>query len=110
AGNVVLEAQASGLPALVSRMGGPREHIVDGETGFVCGARDVGDFCARAVELIRNPARRREMGVAARRLALTRTWPAALAPLFGSYRGAGASWSRDRSPFAGRPAPLGTRA
>jgi glycosyltransferase involved in cell wall biosynthesis len=34
-GNVVLEAQASGLPVIVSDEGGPRELMVDGETGVV---------------------------------------------------------------------------
>jgi glycosyltransferase involved in cell wall biosynthesis len=33
-GNVVLEAQASGLPVIVSDEGGPKEIIIDGETGF----------------------------------------------------------------------------
>ncbi len=34
-GNVVLEAQASGLPVIVSDEGGPKEIVIDGETGFV---------------------------------------------------------------------------
>jgi glycosyltransferase involved in cell wall biosynthesis len=34
-GNVVLEAQASGLPVIVSDEGGPCELMVDGETGVV---------------------------------------------------------------------------
>jgi glycosyltransferase involved in cell wall biosynthesis len=34
-GNVVLEAQASGLPVIVSDEGGPRELMIDGETGVV---------------------------------------------------------------------------
>ena len=34
-GNVVLEAQASGLPVIVSDAGGPRELMVSGETGML---------------------------------------------------------------------------
>jgi glycosyltransferase involved in cell wall biosynthesis len=34
-GMVILEAQASGVPALVSNIGGPQEIILDGETGSV---------------------------------------------------------------------------
>src|SRR5262249_10982286 len=36
AGNVVLEAQASGLPVLVSSAGGPKENMFAGTTGEVC--------------------------------------------------------------------------
>lgn len=34
-GNVVLEAQASGLPVIVSDEGGPKELMIDKETGIV---------------------------------------------------------------------------
>ncbi|MCL0040150.1 glycosyltransferase [Thermodesulfovibrionales bacterium] len=34
-GNVVIEAQASGLPVIVSDKGGPSELIIDGQTGLV---------------------------------------------------------------------------
>jgi len=34
-GMVVLEAQACGVPALVADIGGPKEIVVDGETGYV---------------------------------------------------------------------------
>ena len=39
-GNVVLEAQASGLPVIVSDAGGPKELMVDGETGAIFRAGD----------------------------------------------------------------------
>ena len=45
-GNVVLEAQASGLPVIVSDAGGPRELMIDGETGSVFPAGDKGEFLA----------------------------------------------------------------
>ena len=38
-GNVVLEAQACGLPVIVTDEGGPREAVRHGETGLICGAR-----------------------------------------------------------------------
>jgi len=37
-GNVVLEAQASGLPVIVSDQGGPKELIIDGRTGLIAKA------------------------------------------------------------------------
>ena len=39
-GNVVLEAQASGLPVIVSDEGGPKELMIHNETGYVIKAND----------------------------------------------------------------------
>lgn len=39
-GMVVLEAQACGLPAIVTNVGGPQEIVRDGETGFVLSPQD----------------------------------------------------------------------
>jgi glycosyltransferase involved in cell wall biosynthesis len=39
-GNVVLEAQASGLATIVSNQGGPAENVIDGRTGLIV---DVGE-------------------------------------------------------------------
>ncbi|MGH9163852.1 MAG: glycosyltransferase, partial [Vicinamibacteraceae bacterium] len=85
-GNVVLEAQASGLPVLVSDEGGPRENMVAGETGFVCTAGRATDLISRAVLLARAREQRLTMGRAARAYALERSWPRALAPLYQTYR------------------------
>jgi glycosyltransferase involved in cell wall biosynthesis len=83
AGNVVLEAQASGLPVLVSDAGGPRENIRAGQSGFVCCGCE--DFASRTIELLRSPSMRRRMGEGARQYALTRGWAAALDPLYRAY-------------------------
>src|SRR5262249_36171926 len=64
AGNVVLEAQASGLPVLVGEKGGPRENLQADESGFVCGG--LLDFARRTAELLRNGDRRHRFSVAAR--------------------------------------------
>lgn len=86
AGNVVLEAQACGLPVIVSRTGGPIEQMIDGRTGFACSSGDTVDFADCAAALLRSRELRLEMGAAARAHGLTRTWSAALQPLFASYR------------------------
>lgn len=50
-GNVVLEAQASGLIPIVSSIGGTKENIVDSSTGFVIDGNNPFDY-AQAVEKI----------------------------------------------------------
>jgi len=48
-GMSVLEAQACGLPAIVSEAGGPKEIIIPGETGLVASSKDVNEW-VRAIE------------------------------------------------------------
>jgi glycosyltransferase involved in cell wall biosynthesis len=64
-GQVVMEAQASGLPVLVSDRGGPREVVRDGVTGCVLPAGDADAWCGAIVGLVRDHARRKRMGEAA---------------------------------------------
>jgi len=88
AGNVVLEAQASGLPVLVTDAGGPKEQMSDRVTGFVC--RDLAAFHARIAELALDPLVRMQVSTRARAFAEERDWPNALAPIFDAYRDAAA--------------------
>jgi glycosyltransferase involved in cell wall biosynthesis len=85
-GNVVLEAQASGVPVLVSDAGGPRENIVEGETGFVCAERGALDMPVRTLQLASDRTKRVAMGEAARAYALSRSWTSAMAPLYEAWR------------------------
>jgi glycosyltransferase involved in cell wall biosynthesis len=85
AGNVVLEAQASGLPVVVSGSGGPRENMVAGQTGTVC-HRDDPDEWATAVAGALAQSQRSRFSQCARQYALTRTWERAMQPLYRGYR------------------------
>src|SRR3954467_11975706 len=61
-GNVVLEAQASGLPVIVSDLGGPKELVEDGATGFVTKAHDPDDFAQAISRITRDSKLRVQMG------------------------------------------------
>lgn len=61
-GKVVLEAQASGLPVIVTDQGGPQENILPGETGCVVPADDAGAFSRTVAELLQDPQRLHAMG------------------------------------------------
>lgn len=84
-GNVVLEAQSSGLPVIVSDKGGPRENILPGKTGLVAPAGNLEAFLKATLELIDSPARRREMGQNARAYMEGRSFEAAYRELWKSY-------------------------
>lgn len=66
-GNVVLEAQASGIPVVVSDSGGPHENMIPGKTGVVVKADDEDEFLRAVASLVADRRRLREMGGAARR-------------------------------------------
>jgi glycosyltransferase involved in cell wall biosynthesis len=68
----VMEAALCDTPSVALAVGGLRESIVDGETGFL--AHDLGGLIARIRELIDDPELRRRMGEAAGRRARTFTW------------------------------------
>jgi glycosyltransferase involved in cell wall biosynthesis len=64
-GQVVLEAQASGLPALVSTLGGPRELVEHDSTGLVLPTTDSTAWAAAIAGLLDDDARRVRMSEAA---------------------------------------------
>ncbi|MBZ5675126.1 MAG: glycosyltransferase [Acidobacteriia bacterium] len=83
-GNVILEALASGVPAIVSGRGGPKFLIDDGVTGFV--AQDPEAIADKVAELYVDPQRRDKMCKAARQAALGRSWDAVFASVYDHYR------------------------
>jgi glycosyltransferase involved in cell wall biosynthesis len=64
-GNAALEAQASGLPVVVSDSGGPQELMIDGVTGLRVAGRDPAAL-ERAMEVLMDGATRARMAKAAR--------------------------------------------
>jgi glycosyltransferase involved in cell wall biosynthesis len=63
-----LEANAAGLPAVITDVGGIAEIVRDGESGFLAPAGDDTAFFERLDHLVANPGLRERMGLAARRV------------------------------------------
>ena len=74
-GNVILEAQASGLPCIVSDQGGPRELVSDGGEGFVTRGGDLAALCDAVRKVCIDTDMRARMSQAARQRVEERSWP-----------------------------------
>ncbi len=83
-GNVVVEAAASGLPAVVLPGGAAREHVVHGVTGTI--AKDRDTFAAALGELLDNATLRAQLGRAARDHARTYDLDDAMRSTWAIYR------------------------
>jgi len=64
--NVVLEAMASGLPCIVSRVGGAVDLVDHGKTGYLFDVDDEAGFADALSGLLCDAARAARMGSAAR--------------------------------------------
>lgn len=82
-GNVVLEALASGVPAVVTDSGGPRFVLQPGETGFV--ARDVQEFANWIRYLASSPESLQRMRVLARSYANSASWDSVFEAVYAGY-------------------------
>jgi phosphatidylinositol alpha 1,6-mannosyltransferase len=83
-GNVVQEANASGVPAIVTNQGGPKFIVRHGETGFV--AENLDDFVKYSLELMDDAEKLLRMKRAAREFALSRSWDAVFESVYDAYR------------------------
>jgi glycosyltransferase involved in cell wall biosynthesis len=64
--NTILEAMATGLPVIATRVGGNAELVDDGRTGSVVPAADVQALAQAIVQMASDPARAELMGAAGR--------------------------------------------
>jgi L-malate glycosyltransferase len=60
--NAILEYMAAARPVVVTDVGGAREAVVEGETGYIVPAGDEESMAARIVELLRDPQAAAIMG------------------------------------------------
>lgn len=66
--NAILEYLAAGLPVVATDVGGVREAIVEGETGYVVASGDDEKMAAGIIRLLNDPERSRAMGQLGRSL------------------------------------------
>ncbi|PYX84785.1 MAG: hypothetical protein DMG68_19710 [Acidobacteria bacterium] len=76
-GNVVIEAQASGVPVIVSDTGGPKELVDQNVNGVVTKSHDVEDLARAIRELVTDQNKRDQMSRQARQAVVDRSWPTA---------------------------------
>ncbi len=84
-GQVILEAQASGLPAIALARGGPLSLIEDRVSGLLC-EPDARPLADAVLELAHSPLLRRQLARGGLRSARARTWEHTLGLLAGGYR------------------------
>jgi D-inositol-3-phosphate glycosyltransferase len=84
-GLVALEAQALGTPVIAASVGGLREVVEDGVTGFLVEGHDPADYAQAMAAILEDPLRRNEMGEEARRRAGRFTWHRAVDRLAAIY-------------------------
>jgi glycosyltransferase involved in cell wall biosynthesis len=82
-GNVVQEANASGVPAIVTSKGGPKFLIKHGKTGFV--AKDENEFIELSMKIMEDSQMLSEMKKEARLHALSRSWESVFQSVYEAY-------------------------
>jgi phosphatidylinositol alpha 1,6-mannosyltransferase len=83
-GNVAQEANASGVPAIVTNQGGPKFIIKHGESGFV--AENFDDFLKYSLQLMNDAGMLAEMKLKSRAAAMSSSWDAVFEAVYDAYR------------------------
>ena len=85
--NAILEYMAAARPVVATDVGGAREAVADGESGWIVRPGDHSAMATRIIELLRNPQRALEMGQRGRRIIEEKFAPeASLARIESLYR------------------------
>jgi glycosyltransferase involved in cell wall biosynthesis len=87
-GMVVLEALASGTPAVTANSGGVKNIIKSGKTGFTCEPGDTEAFTEAIVHLLKNDRLRKKFSSDARLYALEQSWEAIFEEMLWHYQDA----------------------
>jgi phosphatidylinositol alpha 1,6-mannosyltransferase len=82
-GNVAQEANASGVPAIVTDLGGPKFIIRHGETGFI--AKDLSEFTSYTIRLVDDADLLAQMRESSRDFAMSRSWNSVFESVYAAY-------------------------
>ncbi len=85
-GNVVLEAMASGMPAVVPDRGGVTEIVRHGKNGLIAETGSADSFASQCLSLLEDATARRRLAAQARRDAAARRWSPILDEALAVYR------------------------
>jgi glycosyltransferase involved in cell wall biosynthesis len=85
-GLVVVEAMAAGLPVVSSRVGGVRDTVQEGVTGYTFEVNDIAGMVEGVRQIAVSRERITEMGRAARAFAETQSWDAMMDEVIDLYR------------------------
>jgi len=85
-GNVILEAFASGIPAIAVNKGGVADIITHGVDGMIAEANNPEDFAEKIVYFLKNMDMARHFGMDARKTSETYSWQTINTKLLESYQ------------------------
>jgi glycosyltransferase involved in cell wall biosynthesis len=83
-GNVAQEANASGVPAIVTNQGGPKFIIKHGVSGFI--AENFDDFVKFSLEMMDNTEKLATIKQTSRAAAMSSSWDAVFEAVYDAYR------------------------
>lgn len=85
-GNVVIEALASGTPAITANSGGVKNIIQPGVTGYLCETGNAAEFVDAILQLLENDSLLIQLGREGRDYALTQNWDTIFDHLLWNYQ------------------------
>lgn len=82
-GNVIQEANCSGVPAIVTNHGGPKFIVQHGKTGYI--AETIDDFAKFSLELMENSDKLEQMKKASREFVIAHSWDTVFEKVYEAY-------------------------